>query len=285
MFTTILAFLTPVLNWFKGIATRNKALVIVFIVAGILIGILDFQLVQKQKAFDKLQIAHQNLLAATDSIRVTYAKDKQVEYDKYAYIAKQANDLKGVNDSLLAQIKNTKGDVKSAVTATTTITDSGKLVKDTTIDRTIKDSNGIIHVNVDQGLTFKKEYSKGNSHYVMETIHIKGIPDNLDITGEITRDQISMTLFTGIKKNPDGNYEIFARSNYPGAVITALDGALIDKKIFEQEDKRRIFTLGLSFGYLPFIYDFGSHTKEVFPSKIGVSAGVNVNISEIFRKK
>lgn len=285
MFTAILAFLTPILNWFKGIATRNKLLVIVCIVAGILLGILDFQVNQKQKAIDKLQIANQNLLASNDSIRITAAKDKQVEYNKYAYIAKQASELKGVNDSLLAQIKNTKGDVKAAVATTTVITDSGKLVKDSSIVRTTKDSSGVFYIDIDQGFTLTKTYSKGNFHKVLETIHIKGVPDSLDITGEITRDQISMTLFTGIKKNPDGNYEIFARSGYPGATITSLDGAFIDKKIFEQEDKRRIFTLGLSFGYLPFVYDFGSHTKEYFPSKVGISAGVNVNISEIFRKK
>ena len=94
-----------------------------------------------------------------------------------------------------------------------------------------------------------------------------------------------MTLFTGIRQNKDGNYEIFARSGYPGVTFTEINGALIDKKIFEKPDKRRIFTLGASFGYVPFLYDFGTKTKEVFPSKVGATIGVNVNISEIFRKK
>lgn len=285
MFTTILAFLAPVFSWFKGIATRNKVLIIVCVIAAILLGVLDYQVIQKQKAIDKLQIANQNLLAVNDSIRVTYAKDKQVEYDKYSYIAKQASDLKGVNDSLLAKIKNTKGDVKSAIDVTTTITDSGKLVKDSTIDRTTKDSAGVVHVDADVSLSFRKNYSKGNFHTMSAVIHIKGVPDSLDVTGDLMRDQISMTLFTGIKKNPDGNYEIFARSGYPGATITSLEGAVIDKKIFQQEDKRRIFTLGFGLGYVPFLYDFGSHKQEIFPSKIGATLGVNVNISEIFRKK
>jgi hypothetical protein len=280
MLTAILTFLKPVFTWFGGVFSRHKTGIIFAVILLILSGVLYYEITARQNEKTQYQISIQNEKAATDSIRIGAAKDKQVEFDKYAYIAKQASDLKNTNDSLYAQIKNTKGNVKSAVSTTTTVTDSGKLV--TTI---IKDSSTKDSVKADISVSFNKIYSSGNFHSLSAVIHVNGIPDSLNVTGDLTRDQISMTLFTGIRQNKDGNYEIFARSGYPGVTFTEINGALIDKKIFEKPDKRRIFTLGASFGYVPFLYDFGSHTKEIFPSKIGATIGVNVNISEIFRKK
>jgi hypothetical protein len=282
MLSSILTLLQPVITWFLGVFSRHKTVIIFTVILLLLSGALYYEVNQRQKEKTQYQIANQNLKAASDSIRVSAAKDKQVEFDKYSYIAKQASDLKKVNDSLYIQIKNTKGDVKSAVSTTTVITDSGKLTKDSIVYVPTKDSS---KVDADVSVSFKKIYSSGNFHVLSAVIHVKGIPDSLDVTGDLTRDQISMTLFTGIRKNSNGNYEIFARSGYPGVTFAEINGALIDKKIFEQPDKRRIFTLGMSFGYVPFLYDFGSHTKEFFPSKIGATIGVNVNISEIFRKK
>ena len=93
MLTAILTFLKPVLTWAGGVFSRHKTGIIFAIILLILSGFLYYEITARQNEKTQYQISIQNEKAATDSIRVSAAKDKQVEFDKYAYIAKQASDL------------------------------------------------------------------------------------------------------------------------------------------------------------------------------------------------
>ena len=278
MWTSIAALLSGIFAKGKSVVSNHKLPTAIVIAVLILFGWVYFTIQAKDKQIAKLEIANANIKAANDSIRVTTTKNNQVEYDKYAYLATDYNQLKKVNDSLYEAIKNTKGQVITVIKTQTQFVDTGKLVVTKIIDSATKKIEGY-------QLSFDTTYSPGNYHHLKAVVHVDGIPDSLDLRADLKQDQIGFTAITGLKKNKNGDYEIFVQPSYPGATITKLDGAYVSKTLFQQPDKRRLVTLGIGFGYLPLTYDWRTHSVELLPAKLGLSVGINVNLTELLRKK
>jgi hypothetical protein len=59
----------------------------------------------------QVEIAQINLAAAQDTIRITKAKNNELEYNKRVYVASTKKQLKALSDSLARQVELTKGDV------------------------------------------------------------------------------------------------------------------------------------------------------------------------------
>lgn len=276
MFATILSFITPLLTSGKSFFSKNKYSVIITAITAILVLVLYLEINKKESQVQDLKISNANLIAQQDSIRITTTKNNQIEFDKYAFLAKKNKDLQKINDSLYNKIKNTKGTPIAVISSSNIISDSNKnlIVKDIK-----KDSTGSIDVE----LSFDTVYSKGNYHHL--ELSLSGIPDRLDFKGTLIKDEIGFTATTGIKKDEKGNYEIFVQPDYPGTKITSLTGAYIDPNIFQKPDKKRILTLGASFGYIPILYNWSTKQTSILGQNIGLSVGVNINLTELFRKK
>jgi hypothetical protein len=269
----------------KAFLSKHLSAVIVAILAVIVFFVLDFEINAKAKEIQNLKISNQNLLAENDSITVTKNKEGQVQYDKYALVAKQYSDLKSINSDLEQKIKDQTGNVIGAVSSGTKLVDSGVFKPTVVKDSITKQAGVVTYIQKDVNFSLDTTYSKGNSHKLVTKIHIQGVPDSLQITGVLARDEIAFTALTGVKIDKEGNYVIFVVPDYPGAVITQLNGAIIDKHIFQKPDKKRIFTLGGSFGYIPILYNWSTKQTILFGPNLGASLGVNVNLTELLRKK
>jgi hypothetical protein len=247
---------------------RNKFKVIVSALLIVAILFILFQQKQVREAKREKQVAEHNLAAATDTIRVTKAKNGQIEFDKLSFIFQEISDLKKANADLYKEVKNTKGNVN-------TIIKSDLQIVHDTVPLVVK--GHLIDSTVVADFSFDTTYSPGNfrkragyTKYDLRTGKSSGVLSN---------DQTGIVLVTGIKNLDKGKPEIFVRSTYPGLEITKVDGAVLDKSLFRK--KQPLITIGASIGYTPLTYDIKDKKFEFKPTRIGGSIGLNFNL---FRK-
>jgi len=227
------------------------------------------QIIKKQ-----LAVAEHNTKVLRDSIRVTKDKAGKDETNKLALLTDKVSHLEQLSTDLYSEVKNIKGKVS------TVIKSDVKLVHDTVpliVHSTLIDS--IVRADFD----YSKDYSLGNSR------KLKGYT-RYDLRtgqtgGELTQDETTMRFTTGIKNLDKGKPEIFLKSDYPGFVVTALDGAVLDPHLFSKKPKVHLITLGVGVGYNPVSYDFITKKLDFNLHRVGITAGININLIRLLNKK
>lgn len=245
---------------------------------GIIVILAVFSLDQCNKnrvAQKKLAVAEHNISALNDTIRVTKTRDGEDQFNKLALLTNDVKSLKALNAELYDAVKNIKGGKVNTI-----LKETISLVHDTTEIwvNTVLDEEKIVS-------EFKLDtvYSEGNSR------KIEGFTeydiDTESSKGFITKDSLSLAFVTGIKNLDKGAPEIFITSNYPGFKATKIEGAHLDKKLFEPKNKQQLFTFGLNVGYTPITYSVAKQKLDFDLTRFGASVGTNINLSRLFGKK
>jgi hypothetical protein len=175
-----------------------------------------------------------------------------------------------MNLELYNEIKAIKGTVKSIARITAEITG------DTTI-KLITEKQPIV-INGDTAYNYNwrgdTTYSPGNYRRLAGTTFVNKQGGQT----KLTEDRIGFKLTTGVKQNPQTKqYEIFAKSDYPGLEITGLEGAILDPSLFAKPKRKKLITLGAHVGYSPFQYNL-RQKKITFDQMITGSVGININL-------
>lgn len=221
----------------------------------------------------KLDVSAQNIKVLNDSLRINISNNGDSEANKLAFLTDKVSNLEKLSQNLAQEVRNTKGKVS------TVISGDVKIIHDTVplvIDAKILDSS------VTSVFNFDKKYSEGNSRslqgftkYDLRTGQSSGL---------LTKDSINLSFVTGIKNLDKGKPEIFLRSDYPGFQAVRLEGAVLDPKLFRPKNKQKLLTVGLSIGYVPLTYDIAAKKLDFNISRVGISGGVNINLTKLLTK-
>lgn len=174
----------------------------------------------------------QNQKALNDSIEWVKTKEGVLEAQKALLIADNKA-LKELNSDLQNELKEERG----------------KVVYITKTETTIKHDTITVYSEIGKDgkfcICFDTVYSKGNSR----DLKIECVSDGTSVASSVVRDEFSMALVTGIKRE-DGVAKIFVRSDYPGFSVSSLEGAVLsqDDPIFSQDVKKKKFILGPQVG-------------------------------------
>ena len=238
----------------------------------------------------------QNIEYFRDSLRTSYNKVGQLEYEKTVLAATNDN-LKNLNEKLAAEVAKEKGRVIYLSEIIIVLKDSLTIQNGT---------NGSIDVQVNDDLTqsilfqSNRIHSEGNERKISGNV-IVGFKDNdflnykipinsgkdtatvkIPVIDEnavsITFDEdiITMTLVTGLKEGPNKNLEIFVRSDYPGFSATSIDGAIIDpykSSLIKSYFPDKKWGVGVSFGPSVMVGFDGK-----FHPGVAVTLGINYSI-------
>ena len=257
-----------VLSFFKNNRTLGIAI-------GVALASLLLNLKQCKSARDlrkEVAVAQHNINALNDTIRITKDRQGRDEYDKLALLTDKVSNLEKLNQDLAKEVKAIKG--KTA----TIIKGDVQIVHDT-VPLIVKGE--LVDSTVRADFDFSKDFSPGNfrkmSGYTKYDLRTG------NATGQLTSDTLGIRFVTGIKNLDKGKPEIFLKSNYPGFSVTQLDGAVLDPKLF-QKKKTPLITTGLNIGYTPVTYDLRTKQFDFNPTRVSVTAGINVNILKLFRR-
>lgn len=256
-----MAFLTLLTAFFN----KNKYSVIVTILAVIFAFVNLVQFNRNEITKKKLEVAEQNLQAATDTIRITKDKAGREEANKFAFLVDELHDLKKMNADLYKEVQNIKGNVSTVIQGDVKVVEKPVpfLVKAEFADSTVRSD-----------FNYDSVYSAGN--YRKLAGYTKYNLRTGQSSGEKTVDEIGIKFTTGIKNLDKDKPEIFLKSDYPGFTITELDGAVIDPNLFKKPRQKKL-SLGVHVGYSPVSYNI--NTKKVgFTNQIVGSVGVNYKI-------
>lgn len=227
-----------------------------------------------EQAKEQIRITQINLAAAQDTIRVTRAKNKKLEYNRLSYVASNKN-LTELNASLVKEIENTKGKVA-------TIQNIGfKVVHDTiSMPTTVYVEDSVVKIRSKIDTT----YSNGNFRALAFESTYKAKEGRA--YSILTEDKIGFTATVGVKLNEKKQYEIFVRPHYPDMQVGLLEGAIIEDNLFKKETKIKVplVTVGGNIGWVPFTYDLNTQKSSINLNRIGVSVGLNFNLSAILKK-
>lgn len=276
MWTTILSYVLPLLTKGKGFfATHKKSILVAALIAVLfLINIVQYK--SNREVKKELAVSEQNVKAATDSVRITKDKAGKDESDHLAFYVTKNSELEKINKDLADEVKNTKGKVTTIVKEHVKIvTDTIEVAAKTTVD-TI---NNQAVVKTDFALD--TVYNPGNFR------KLKGFTTYNSISGisnaTINTDEIGIAIVTGIKNVDKGKPEIFVRSNYPNFVVTDIQGAVLDPNLFKKSHPS-LLTASINIGWVPITYDWVSKDFSTNTHRIGVSAGIGINIVRLFKK-
>lgn len=222
----------------------------------------------------EIAVANQNIKALNDTVRLTKDRQGRDEFDKLALLTDKVSKLEDLNQSLYAEVKAVKGKVSSIIAADVKVKEVEKpvpfVVKGELVDSTVTAT-----------FSLDTTFSPGNWRKIagLTQYNLK----TSQSTGMLTKSEFGMRFTTGIKNLDKGKPEIFLKSDYPGFTVTQLDGAVLDPKLF-QKKKVPLITTGLNFGYTPVTYDIRTKKFDFNPSRVSVTAGINVNILKLFKR-
>lgn len=217
----------------------------------------------------------QNLIAATDSIKIYKNKYKETVIEKSIYIA-SVKDLKKENSDLYNEIKKQEGNIISLNSAIII------LKQDTAIlnQKLKKQIGDAVQVDKDTwNLPWKLSYNWDKDNYdIFEGYTTASLNSNGNIitikndNTNLTKRTSSIKLVFG-EKVVDKKYKVFVTSNYPGISAESLEGVLIDpntnndiKKLINKKHWFNGFSVGVS----------ATVGKDLFNNNFGLMVGPSV---------
>ena len=244
-----------------------------FTILGILVGILVLQQCKYKDLESKLWMKETNEVALKDTIRETKNLLKKEQYEKISLIVTK-EDLKNLNEDLSKEVDAQKGKVAQLQILVATLKtpkappssgqpkpDSPKKPCDTLI-------NYIVNWSFPQKFD---EYNFRNLAGTTKFSIDRGVMKTS--ISEVTLDEISFNIITGLKKKDD-YYEIFVRSDYPGFKPSRIEGAFIPQKDLYPPSNRKRWTVGPGFQ----IGMGGSYSPSLRPSwYFGLGIGIQYN--------
>lgn len=262
----------PILATITGVFRNNKLATIATGVV-LLLSLLQFkQCSTNQRLKKQLAVAEHNLAAANDTIRYEKNRNGEEMAVKLAFLTDKLANLEELNQDLYAEVKNIKGKVS------TIIKTDVQIIHDTV---ELKVDGTLLNSKVVANFDYSKEFSPGNFR------KLKGFT-SYDIKtgeagGELTQDEVGMRYTTGIKNLDKNKPEIFLQSDYPGFKATSLEGAVLDPNLFASKRKVPLITLGIGVGWTPVTYDFQTKKTDINLQRVGVTAGVNINVIKLLK--
>lgn len=260
--------ITTALAWVK----KNKASMLILLIACVFALFNFLQFKNSQVLRKKLEVANHNIKALNDTIRITKDREGNDEYNKYALLVSEVSELKNLSADLYAEVKKLKGQPATIIKGDVQIVEKPVpfVVKGEVIDNEV-----VAHFNYDT-IYSPGNYRKlsGYTRYDLKT----GLT-----TGNKDTDVVGMRIVTGIKNLDKGKPEIFFKSDYPGFELTAVEGAVLDPKLFEKK-KTRLITTGVTVGWTPMAYDILTKKIDFKPTRFAATVGVNINILKLFRR-
>lgn len=260
-------------TFITGLFKSNK-LASILIVIVLALGLMQWNSCNRNARLKKeLAVAEHNIAAATDTIRLERNKNGDTMSVKLAFLTDKLSNLEELNKGLYDEIKNIKGKVSTIIKSDVQVKEVEKpvpfLVKAELADSTVTAQ-----------FSFDTTYSPGNWR------KLKGFTQynlrNGQSNGSLTQSDLGMRFTTGIRGLDKNKPEIFLQSNYPGFEVTALDGAVLDPKLF-QKNKVPTVTLGIGVGWTPVTYSFATKKSTFDLQQVGVSAGVNINVLKLLK--
>jgi hypothetical protein len=190
------------------------------------------------------QVAHGNLEALRDTVKIERNRAGEIEFTKQSLISK-SQDLEKWNKDLAALVKKEKGKViyiqqasggiktlpSEVITNTVTIYDNETSSIETVFDTIYSTDN---YRRLKLLTTVKMDSSKIKSS-----------------SSKILDDQIGFNIVTGLKEE-GGKIRITIRSDYPGLTFSKIDGALVDphkSEVLKRMFPPKKFGLGPVIGY------------------------------------
>lgn len=268
--TWITSFLLSV----KGFFLKNKYAVIVTGAALILLWIILLQKRVIDRKNKEIAVAAHNLAAANDAIRITKDNAGKVEFDKLSYLFEKVSNLEKANKELAQEVRETKGKVSQ-------ITQIGfKIIRDTV---KLETKTEITDTTIKSEFNFDSSYTPGN-YRLLKGFTTYNFKTKITI-GLLTKDEIGVKLVTGIKNLDQGKPEIFVRSDFPGFVVTQLEGAVLDPNLFSRPNTKPVplVTLGATVGWTPITYDWNKKVYDFNIQRVGVTAGLSFNLVKLLK--
>lgn len=258
----------------KAFIKKNwKGLVIVL--AAALLILWNVHLYQATwKAEKKAEVAEYNLKVSNDSIRVIKDRQGKDEYNKLAYLTNSVKALEKLNTELSTEVRSIKGNV------TTIIQGQVKIVEKPVpfvVKAELIDSNVIARFNYDS------IYSPGNFRKLSG--HTSVDLRTGKASGQKEQDEIGIKFVTGIKNLDKGKPEIFLKSDYPGFTVTALDGAVLDPKLFTPKNKVPLITPTLFVGWTPINTNSSTGIVHMQPAQFSAGIGLGFNLLKVLNIK
>jgi hypothetical protein len=224
-----------------------------------------------------LQLADQNRLALTDSVR-TIKNRWGEEISLKSVMVANGKELRDMNSDLAQEIKRISGDVTYLQRMV------GRIKSDTIeIDNVITEyPNGIRRLSWQFDTTYNENNGRslaGYSEFSIDSLDGR----ILDRGTVITTDEIKLKLITGLTELDD-SYQIFVKTDYPGLRFDQLDGSIIDKKKFVGSLNESSWVIG---PYIGIGAGINTKSREIGPTisgGIGITYNLNKQVKNIFRR-
>lgn len=220
-----------------------------------------------------LRISSQNESALKDSLRVTKNKIGNLEYSKQILVAKNASDLKALNEDLAKINKNFAGKIHELTKILAKIDNKTTVINNTTLIDLPDNVQGF-------KWSFDKQYDNENSRSLAGITKFKYNKDaNIFTPLEtlITKDEINFNIIQGLRTRSDGKVEMFASSDYPNFSVSELNSVIIDPSThpaLKQFSKKKKFGISLYSG-LGATLNL-SNSNIIFGPQIGLGISYNL---------
>lgn len=258
------------IKWLSNVVNQRNLLLL--IIVGFLI--FNFGLCNRNNTQQKTY--EQNIAALTDTIRSYESKTGKLIFERAAFISEN-NSIKNLNSKLYDEIQHLN-DNPIVVIKTNTV-----VVRDT-VEIPILSKDSITWTDTEYTQNFNwvsREDFDDNNYRLIEGNFDVLVDSAYQISTSkmrLTRDELGISLTTGLTENRDGLLEIFVRSDYPGFQPTTLDGALIDpgkSEVLKRYFPPKKWSLGAYAGYGVYVDPINSTQGT------GVSIGLGIQYNLI----
>lgn len=230
--------------------------------------IIFLQSASVRNAKQRAKIAENNIEALKDTVRITYNKWKEAEFQKKSYVVQEPQDLKVLTQDLYDELSKIKGEIKSIQKASAVV---------------VHDTVPLVVTNPSPNIwnfSFDTTYSENNFE------KFKGFIDTQNpLNSRRTYGELGLDLILAIR-SVNGNPEIVAKSNFPGLKFTKIEGAQIDKNYFKSATSQTpLIRASLTVGQNLLEYNYNKKELKFFQPEIDGSVGLSVDLNKLFKKK
>jgi hypothetical protein len=209
-----------------------------------------------------------NQSALQDSVRITYNKWKEAEYNQRTYVVANKEELQNLSKDLYNELKKVKGEIKSIQKATAVI---------------IRDTIPLVVTNPTPNIwkfSYDTTYNEGNYE------KFSGIIDTQNpLNSRRTGGELGISLALGFKE-VNGVPNAFITSKFPGLKVTNLENAVLDKNYFASKaGEAPLITITANVGQNAFSWNYRTNQMTFFKPEINGTVGVGVNIGKLLKKK
>lgn len=252
----------------KTIWQSNRLAIIITALAVLAIVIIMLQAASVRKYRQRAKIAENNIEVLKDSVRVTYNKWQEAEFQKKSFVVQEPQDLKALTADLYAELQKIKGEIKS-------IQKVAAVIVHDTVPLVVTHTSPSIW-----NFSFDTTYNENNYE------KFKGFIDTENpLNSRRTYGELGLDLILAIR-SVNGNPEIVAKSNFPNLRFTKIEGAQIDKNYFKSATAQSpLIRASLTVGQNLMEYNYNTKQLKFLQPEIDANVGFSVDLNKLFKKK